>query len=168
MTAPILPGDSLNASYRRINALLLDGLASLGVAAEEARSDLPSLSPSEIPCFAEPANGELVWNGRKLVGSAQFRDNGALLQHGSILIEDDQPLISQVSVVPPSIHVRQAGTLIQAMGRAPGVAEVASALFAAVILLEDARATRLDENSVAELTRVHLEKYRSEWWTWRR
>ena len=168
VTAPVSPGDSLSDSCRAINALLLDGLASLGVRAHEANPDSASISPSEIPCFAEPSKGELVYEGRKLVGSAQVREDGALLQHGSILIEDDQHVISELSISPPPIDAAKAATLEQAMGRTPDVAEVASALFAAVILLEDAGATRLHEERVAEFAGRHLEKYRSEWWTWRR
>lgn len=168
VTAPISSADSLNDSYRRINALLLDGLASLGVTAEEANPESVAISPSEIPCFAEPSKGELVFEGRKLVGSAQVREDGALLQHGSILIEDDQHLISELTISPPRMDAAKAATLAHAMARTPGVEEVASALFAAVILLEDAGATRLHEKRVEAFTARHLDKYRSEWWTWRR
>ena len=39
-------------------------------------------------CFARPAAHELLDDrGRKLVGSAQARRSGALLQHGSVLLE---------------------------------------------------------------------------------
>jgi lipoate-protein ligase A len=39
-------------------------------------------------CFARPAAHELLDDrGRKLVGSAQARRAGALLQHGSVLLE---------------------------------------------------------------------------------
>ncbi|MEO5903520.1 MAG: hypothetical protein ABIQ55_05850, partial [Gemmatimonadaceae bacterium] len=168
VTAPISAADSMNESYRRINALLLDGLGSLGVMAEEADPESAAISPSEVPCFAEPSKGELVFQGRKLVGSAQVRDKGALLQHGSILIGDDQHLIPALSIPAPHAVAAKAATLVQAIGREPGVEEVASALFAGVILLEDAGATRLHENSVEGFTARHLEKYRSEWWTWRR
>jgi lipoate-protein ligase A len=44
-------------------------------------------SPSSIPCFTSTAKFEIGWRGRKLVGSAQrqYRDEGVVLQHGSIL-----------------------------------------------------------------------------------
>ena len=168
VTGPVSASDSLNDSYRRINALLLDGLASLGVRAEEADPSSASLTPGDIPCFAEPAKGELTFEGKKLVGSAQVREDGALLQHGSILIEDEQHLVSEMLISPPRIEAAGAATLVQAMGRLPEVSEVASALFAAVILLEDAGASRLSENSVASFTSRHIDKYSSEWWTWRR
>ena len=36
--------------------------------------------------------------GRKVVGSAQVRQGGALLQHGSILLGDDQRLVGTVTL----------------------------------------------------------------------
>ena len=50
------------------------------------------------PCFDEPAAGELTFEGRKLAGSAQWRADGALLQHGSILIDDDQSRLADFAV----------------------------------------------------------------------
>ena len=38
------------------------------------------------PCFASLARWEVKCGGRKLIGSAQRRVRGALLQHGSLLI----------------------------------------------------------------------------------
>lgn len=168
VTAPITNGDSLNETYESINALLLDGLASLGVAATAADPNEPTLPPGEIPCFAQPSKGELVSGGRKLVGSAQMREEGALLQHGSILIEDDQALIAAVALAPPSSDAIPAATLSEAMRRTPDVAEVAEALFAAVLRHEDPSAHSLDECDVSDLTARHLDRYASEWWTWRR
>lgn len=168
VTAPILDGDSLNASYERINALLLDGLAALGVVATVANPVEAPLPPAEIPCFAQPSKGELVSAGRKLVGSAQTRENGALLQHGSILIGDDQSLIAAVSLTPPVSNAVPAATLSSALGRTPEISEVADALFAAVRRNEDPGATPLDECDVSDRTARHLARYESEWWTWRR
>ncbi len=168
VTAPITDGDSLNASYERINALLLDGLAALGVTATVADPTEPPLPPGEIPCFAQPSKGELVSAGRKLVGSAQIREDGALLQHGSILIEDDQSLIGALSVMPPPSDAVPAATLSTAMGRTPEFSEVADALFAAVRRNKDPGAAALDERDVSERTARHLARYESEWWTWRR
>ena len=168
VTAPISADESLNESYERINGLLLEALFSLGIQARVAAAASPALPPGEIPCFAEPSKGELINEGRKLVGSAQVREQGALLQHGSILVEDDQPLIAQVSLAPPAADAAPAATLSAALGRVPEVAEVAEALFAAVIWSEDAGARRLHESDVAEFTARHIDKYRSEWWTWRR
>src|SRR5687768_13056062 len=97
VTAPLTADSSLRESYARINRLLVDGLRRLGVAVEIAAPRERALPPSASPCFERPATGELVVRHRKLVGSAQWRDDGALLQHGSILVEDDQPLVSTLA-----------------------------------------------------------------------
>ena len=168
VTAPASADEPLTESYERINALLLAALSAMGVNAREAGSESRALPPGDIPCFAEPAKGELSWNGDKLVGSAQVRENGALLQHGSILIEDDQAIIASVSLSPPSIDVAPAATLTRALGRTPLVDEVANALFDAVRSVEDPGATMLDESDLRGATARHIDKYMSEWWTWRR
>ena len=45
-------------------------------------------------CFAVPNHFEVLWQNRKLVGSAQRRTKTAFLQHGSILIEFDAEMLS--------------------------------------------------------------------------
>ena len=168
VTAPVATEEPITESYGRINALLLDALSALGVNASEAAAETRTLRPGDIPCFAEPAKGELSWKGDKLVGSAQVRENGALLQHGSILIEDDQAVIAEVLLSHPSIDAAPAATLARALGRTPPVDEVANALFDAVRRTEDGGATLLDESDLRSATARYLDKYMSEWWTWRR
>ena len=168
VTAPV-SGDSLADSYRRINKILLDGLSRLGVTAAESPGDGPTPSPGELPCFAAPTEGELVVDGAKLVGSAQFRENGALLQHGSILLRDDQAVIASLLRSPSDgMRPARAATLTQILGREPSVAEVARHLFDAVRALEDESARSLDEAETRDYTAQHLAEYRNELWTWRR
>jgi lipoate-protein ligase A len=75
-------------SYYRLSLALQDGLRRLGVPAtlapESAGSGLKAHGPV---CFDRPSAHEILLHGRKLVGSAQMRRGGAILQHGSILIE---------------------------------------------------------------------------------
>lgn len=82
---------SPRTAYAAVNRALVAGLRRLGVPASlqptpAQRSPIPSLTP----CFRDPAEGEVVVGGRKLVGSAQLRESGVVLQHGSLLLEDDQ------------------------------------------------------------------------------
>ena len=95
-------------------------------------------APGALPCFAEPAPGELAHEGRKLVGSAQWRDDGALLQHGSILVDDDQALIAELMVAPEGTAPAPA-TLRAILGRAPSGGELHAALADAVRAQADAR-----------------------------
>lgn len=81
---------SPRAAYSRINRALVAGLRELGVNAELKPRERRATVPSVSPCFREPAEGEVVAGGGKLVGSAQYRQGGVVLQHGSLLLEDDQ------------------------------------------------------------------------------
>jgi len=169
VTAPVVPGIALREAYERINVILLVALERLGVGASVAGRASQVTTPSTLPCFATPSRGEVIADGRKLVGSAQWRDAGALLQHGSILIDDDQSLIPTVtlaqngaSVIPPP------ATLTRALGRTPATEEIADALIDAVREIQDPHAHELDELDVRAHTLAELPRFENEVWTWRR
>jgi lipoate-protein ligase A len=169
VTAPAGAGIPLRESYEQINVILLTALARLGVSASVSNPKARALQPSDLPCFAAPSRGELISDGRKLVGSAQWRDAGALLQHGSILIEDDQSLIPRVTLeLDGTAAVPQPATLTRALGRTPDVAEVTSALVDAVREIEDPHARALDESEVRDYAAAELARFENEVWTWRR
>ncbi len=135
VTAPLREAASLRETYSRINRILLDGLGRLGVGVELASPSERAAVPSMRPCFETPGEGELVARGSKLVGSAQWRDEGALLQHGSILVEDDQsalPSFSAAGAGSGSESIPRPATLHALLGRSPDAAEVASAMFDAM------------------------------------
>lgn len=75
-------------SYLKISQALLQGLQTLGVNAEMVASGGKPLERTAM-CFDAPSWYELVVDCRKLVGSAQVRKEGVLLQHGSILLHFD-------------------------------------------------------------------------------
>lgn len=50
------------------------------------RESDPAVRACPFLCFASPAPGDVVWCGRKIVGSAQRLRRGALLQHGAIFL----------------------------------------------------------------------------------
>jgi len=129
---PIAGVARLRDSYRAIHARLAAALRRLGADATLAsdRPRPPSITldhPS--PCFATSVGGEVLVDGRKLVGSAQLREGTALLQHGSILLDGSQETIRQVS------REQGAGsgetTLAAALGRPVSFDEVAAAIVAA-------------------------------------
>jgi lipoate-protein ligase A len=171
VTAPIEESEPLRDAYSRINRILVDGLARLGVVAGLAAPSERAPAPSIRPCFEMPGEGELVADGAKLVGSAQWRDGGALLQHGSILVEDDQsslPSFAAGAVDGSGGVIAQPATLTALLGRAPDATEVASAMFDAVRSLEDAQATELDEDEIRADALQHLPHFLDKEWTWRR
>src|ERR1043166_3427968 len=132
VTAPEAFDPSPRGAYERINLVLLDALRALGVPAVVATVSARARPPGLSPCFDEPSAGEIVLDSRKLVGSAQWREAGAMLQHGSILIRDDQSVISALLRTPQPWATPAAATLRDALGEEPSFARVAEALIAAL------------------------------------
>jgi len=83
---PILP-EGMIPSYKKISEAILLGLKSLNINAEIAPRTPRPASRSSL-CFDLPAEYEIVVGGKKIVGSAQKRGKKALLQQGSICIEE--------------------------------------------------------------------------------
>src|SRR6185503_20978915 len=121
----------LQESYVLINRLLVDGLRALGIDVAMAVSRVEPMQPGPIPCFDHPSSGELVAGGRKLVGSAQWRSEHALLQHGSILIDDDQLFLTEY-LKQPQPAPPPAATLRDLLGAPPSLSHVAGAIFSAI------------------------------------
>ena len=178
VTGPAADAGDLRESYGRINRLLVDGLRTLGVPAvivrrasrskRSALADQTGDRPGLLPCFDHPSPGEITLDGRKLAGSAQWRSEGAFLQHGSILVDDDQMHLASLLTEPPPPLPRPA-TLREALGRTPSLADVATALFGAVRRLEDSDASPLDlDASLQSSTEALRSRYLDDCWTWRR
>jgi lipoate-protein ligase A len=156
-------GDLLEA-YRWIARALLDGLQRLRVPAEMV-AITPSAGPQPAFCFARTGSYEIEVRGKKLVGSAQRRQSGGFLQHGSVMLGADA---ARVRALFPgdSDPLRWMTTLEEASGRRPAFEEVAHALgqgFTAVhgIALVPAGLSPGEERLVGELVR---EKYGTADW----
>jgi lipoate-protein ligase A len=164
VTAPAPEDEHLKESYRRINGVLMAAIARLGVKVAESPGST-ARRPGGAACFAEPAKGELVVDGHKLVGSAQLRERGALLQHGSILIDDDQPRIGELAAQPltPALP---AATLHSCLGRRPSYNEVRDALHDALAAAEG-EPLSLHCHEAAHFAAPHRERFASAEWTWR-
>jgi lipoate-protein ligase A len=168
VTAPDAFDATLSGAYARINALLLEALRALGVPAELAAPAVRTPAPGLAPCFDQPAAGEIVVAGRKLVGSAQWRHEGALLQHGSILLADDQGLIADLLRTPRNAVTPPAATLSAILGEAPPFGRVAEALVHALRgVAACATPLEVDAELTRDVDRATGEFLREEW-TWRR
>lgn len=133
---PLACGDIVE-SYRRISVGLLRALAKLGLSATANPAHECELNePAGPVCFVQPSHYEILFAGRKLIGSAQLRRQGVMLQHGTIPICGDVARICDVlSFESAAERKRQqartrqrALTLAQALGRSPTWDEVAAAL----------------------------------------
>jgi lipoyl(octanoyl) transferase len=80
-------GATLMETYLVVSGCLMRGLSLAGI--DCSTHDSPP-APSgtgrktKLPCFLSPNRHEIMAGGKKLVGSAQKRTAGAVLQHGSV------------------------------------------------------------------------------------
>lgn len=108
-----LSGKRLDA-YQAICEFLIEGWRSLGVDLHYGSAGREyTYNPS---CFGTATGADLVLaDNSKLIGSAQLRRGTAILQHGSIRLEPDAELFSQVfgELVTPINLAMQGDALIQ-------------------------------------------------------
>jgi len=190
------------AVYARLHAALRSGLRALGVRLDEpsvgqgsvgpswAGSGATDLSPGPAGCFRDPAPGEITVQGRKLVGSAQWRHRGALLQHGSILLRDCQalsdlsgpggswrvdrpqePAVRAAAGCGPQTGARGPGTAIgleELLEPLPAVDAVVAAIGRAIGDALVGEGEPVVHSPVPSLDVELVARYRDEGWQWRR
>lgn len=169
VTAPRAWG-GLRAAYRAINEGLVAALRLLGVEASLADTPAGGEAPlSAGPCFQIPAEGEIVAGGRKLVGSAQARVEGALLQHGSILLSGSQDSLARIGPEAAAEAGAPPVTLRSLLGSVPSWDDLVGALVDGFgEILRGGWASSEFTDSELEAAVVLRERYGSRDWTWRR
>ena len=171
---PRVAGDIVT-SYRRLSRGLLAGLEQLGcpVIAADKQSDSAVKSAA---CFDVPSHYEITVRGRKLVGSAQVRKRGGVLQHGALPLEGDVTRLVDVLAMPllkrESLRIKLAGRAIaldEALGKRVPREQVVSALrdgFAQALNLElvPGHLTAYEQEVAQRLS----DRYRGQEWTFAR
>ena len=84
--------ESILESYKDISLGLITGFKKIGVNLDFAKNENKDLSY----CMNISSGADVAYEGRKFIGSAQFRKQGYLLQHGSIPYELDFDLIEKI------------------------------------------------------------------------
>ncbi len=148
------------AAYAALSEALVAGLGLLGIDVALAEGGAV-LRPDAGPCFDAPAPGEVVAGGGKLVGSAQARLGGALLQHGAILIEEDQAVLGSSSAARPLRSLLKTATVSDVR---EAVVEGFRRRFADATWCPGEH----HETVMAAADRWEAERYRDHAWTWRR
>ncbi|OWZ84037.1 lipoate--protein ligase family protein [Natranaerobius trueperi] len=120
---PKIPDEVIKA-YKVLSRGLMYGLDEMGIRAE--MNELKNGSGKKqgsAACFDAPSWYELLVEDKKVIGSAQVRKYGALLQHGSIPIKINiEELISVLNFPSEKVRERTKKTL---KNRAAGLADVA-------------------------------------------
>jgi lipoate-protein ligase A len=128
-------GDIIS-SYRRLSLGLVEGLRTLhGGVVQAGRMETINGLEKSAACFDVPSHFEVTAYERKLVGSAQVRRNGVVLQHGAIPLEGDVSRLVEVLALPEPDRVAlrdklldRAIALDEVVGRVVPFDETAKAL----------------------------------------
>jgi lipoate-protein ligase A len=93
-------GQSVVASYKEISQILIDAFENLGISLtfgeKKHNSSENSAKKSPAYCMSISTGADLCYQGKKLIGSAQLRKQGYILQHGSILFDYDKELTEKI------------------------------------------------------------------------
>jgi lipoate-protein ligase A len=129
--APPIP-TALQEAYRLICGGLVRACRELGIDAELTGGEVNLVLPdptSTIPCFEAPAEGEVVIDGRKLIGSAMRAHAGCILQHGAILLGWDGRLQAGAMGLEDDVGLRTNVTTLSAeLGRSVTRGEIEPAV----------------------------------------
>lgn len=166
-------GQSAHETYRRIGRALVCGLKNLGVDAELHRiSTGRGRNPS---CFSSTGRYEIVVGDKKMIGSAQRRFEGVLLQHGSLLTGPGYRDLNRFLLVKNCSSLADDSmdlviTLSEILGHTPSLATIAEALHGG---FEKALGCQLIEGDLSDNERAQAEqlcnqRYESDEWNLRR
>ena len=178
LSTPLVAGTVLQ-SYSRIAQALLAALTHLSLS---PRADHEYEHPPETElrgpvCFEVPSNYEITVGGKKLIGSAQARRMGGVLQHGTLPICGDLTRITRVLIYPTESLRQEAArrlvehaTTMESLLHRPVTWEQAAQAF--ITAFEDQHGLRFEtgELSAEETQRAAelvKEKYDNPAWTLR-
>jgi len=107
-------------TYRRLADGLCRGLRQMGANVEVVRPMASSERQGRTgACFSSRSRYELTHDGRKLVGSAQRRSGGRVLQHGAMPIGTPDARFWRVLGADGAIAAAATASLEEALGRRP-------------------------------------------------
>jgi lipoate-protein ligase A len=108
---PRLEG-GLMESYRRLSEALFRSLDLLGLPVQVHQGKNP-LAHQQPVCFENPSEFEITAGGKKIIGSAQARKRGGILQHGSLPLYGDLSRITEVLAYSTPAERRSAAQALQ-------------------------------------------------------
>ena len=171
---PILAGEIMS-SYRRLSSAILAAVEQIGVGVQALPQDKTNQTAPEPVCFEIPSSYEITYNNKKLVGSAQARRQGGVLQHGTLPLFGDLTRITQVLAFPDEASrtlaaerlLNRATTIKSALGKSISWKQAAEAFIQAFreVLNLDLVPGQLTNEEIARAGQLLKEKYSNPEWT---
>lgn len=87
-------GESVTLSYKFISGILIDFFKTLGVELDFGENKHHNTTFDY--CMLLSTGADVCYQGKKIIGSAQCRKHGYILQHGSILFGYDKDLLENL------------------------------------------------------------------------
>lgn len=87
-------GSHIVSSYKEISQILIDKFKKLGIDLDFGASK--PIKTGFDYCMLISTGADLCYKEKKLIGSAQCRSHGYILQHGSILYDYDKRLLEEI------------------------------------------------------------------------
>lgn len=87
-------GSHIVSSYKEISQILIDKFNKLGIDLDFGASK--PIKTGFDYCMLISTGADLCYKEKKLIGSAQCRSHGYILQHGSILYDYDKKLLEEI------------------------------------------------------------------------
>lgn len=87
-------GSHIVSSYKEISQILIDKFKKLGIDLDFGASK--PIKTGFDYCMLISTGADLCYKEKKLIGSAQCRSHGYILQHGSILYDYDKKLLEEI------------------------------------------------------------------------
>jgi lipoyl(octanoyl) transferase len=148
------PGTQL---YRAVHAAIASGLVEFGIRADRRGEVFPPDDCEQsrpLLCFTDRSAEDILFDGTKVVGSAQRRRGGAVLQHGSVLLRrsyqtPELPGLCDVAGLSADPTV-WSGRLVEWIGKAVG---------------QHHQAERVPDNIRMRATEREISRYRDPAWT---
>jgi lipoyl(octanoyl) transferase len=171
---PRLAGSILE-SYNHLAGALLVAVQDLSLPVEMKEGKVESSEQPNPVCFEVPSTYEITVDGKKLIGSAQARRKGGVLQHGSLPLTGDLSRICQTLTFPDESAreaamqrlLARATTVESVLGREVAWETAAQAFiraFEAQLGLK-LEAGEMSESELARAEKLVKEKYVHPSWT---
>lgn len=177
----LLPGSILE-TYKAISQALVNALRNLGVPAQlsELEKGVTARDPrfKGAACFSAASWYEIEAHGKKIIGSAQFRKGGVILQHGSIPLSIDYAKLVKCLKSSSQAHAgrlesmlsNKAAGVCQLAPRPVGIDELQEELIQSFEITFGWKLEKgsLSPEEIAETVKLCQSKYGDDTWTMKR